>query len=199
MLNKWLLGWKAEGSGRRDGRNAIPMADDATPPPYLLFLREKGQERLRRLAVKWTHKDEKLLPLWRKRRIQYSHAQGALAGAEQAAAAAVARRDASPKAKNVRSLASARRALERARAKLNRAHERLTDAQAKRQARWNIYQARLSALTGEMDAHMQRYITANVGAREDGRTPLGLLDAHRPRLVIPEALQQLHWEGDDEA
>lgn len=194
MMIKWLLGWSAERNGRRDGRNAIPLPDDPTPPPYLLFLRDSGQGRLRRLELSWKRLDRVLFPAWARRRVRHGHAREALARAEEAAAGAVARRDASPKARHVRALAKAQRGVGRARARLNRAHELLTQAAAKRQARWNIYQARLTGICHETDELMQRYITANVGAREDGRTPVGLLDENRPRLGFPEALRQLSWE-----
>lgn len=194
MISKWLLGWSAERNGRRDGRNAIPMPDDSTPPPHLLYLRDQGQGRLRRLALSWFMRDKVLLPAWRKRKTLHAQAKAALDEAQKAAGTAEARRDAMPKAGNVQALARARRTVARAQARLDRTHERLTRAAAKRQARWNIYQARLSAIKGETDEHMQRYITANVGAREDGRTPLGLLDENRPRLIIPDSLQHLSWE-----
>ncbi|MDF2626698.1 MAG: hypothetical protein K0R39_529 [Symbiobacteriaceae bacterium] len=198
MIIHWLLGWSAERNGRRDGRNAIPLPDDPTPPPYLLYLRDAGQNRLRRLALSWKWKDKALFPAWVRRKVRYEQACGALARAEQEAAAATARRDASPTARHTTGLAKAKRAVAKARARVNRAHDALAQAAARRQARWGIYQARLSAICHETDTHMQRYITANVGAREDGRTPLGLLDANRPRPEVPESLQRLAW-NDPEA
>lgn len=194
MISKWLLGWSAERNGRRDGRNAIPMPDDPTPPPHLLYLRDQGQGRLRRLALSWFMRDRILFPAWRNRKTLHAQAKAALDDAQNAATAAEAKWDTSPKAQNARALARARRTVARTQARLDRAQEQLTRAAAKRQARWHIYQARLSAIKGETDEHMQRYITANVGAREDGRTPLGLLDENRPQLIIPDSLQQLSWE-----
>lgn len=91
MIIKWLLGWSAERNGRRDGRNAIPLPDDPTPPPYLLFLRDSGQGRLRRLELSWKRTERALFPAWARRRVRHEHAREALARAEQAAGA-VARR-----------------------------------------------------------------------------------------------------------
>ncbi|HWI65089.1 MAG TPA: hypothetical protein VNT75_24945 [Symbiobacteriaceae bacterium] len=194
MIFKWLLGWSAERNGRRDGRNAIPLPDDTTPPPYLLVLRDAGQGRLRRLELSWKLKDKRLFTNWRRRKTLFEQAQATLAEARQAAGTAVQRHDASPKAKNATALARARRALAKAQSRLNRAQIELTHAAAKRQTRFDVYQARLNAICKETDVHMQRYIAANVGARDDGRTPVGLLDEHRPRLVVPATLQQLAWE-----
>lgn len=53
--------WGAKRQGKRDGSKGIPKQDQALNPPYIMALKQVGEQAITQLAQGWENRDRKLL------------------------------------------------------------------------------------------------------------------------------------------
>jgi|GEM_PF-2964430 len=188
-----FLAWRARRAGEADGKALVPHVGDERPPKYLLYLRDVGAWRCSSIQLRWQSADRSLYPAYVRAFRLHAQAGQRLAHAQEQQAAMKAQHAQRPTERNRQALAEATEALRRARRRLERAELRLSRSQARRQARWEEYDAAFRALAAETDHYMQIYADTNIKHRDGNDLPPGLLEEHRPRLERPAWLQGLDW------
>ncbi len=188
-----FLAGRARRAGAEDGNALIPHMGDQRPPKYLLYLRAIGSWRASGLQARWQWADRSLYPAYVRAQRLLEQARQRLAEADEIHRAAVARREERGTDRNKLALQRARRMRAEAMRRTERAELRLSRAQARRQARWEEFDAAFRSLAAETDHYMQIYADANIKHRDENDLPPGLLEENRPRLEQPAWLQRLDW------